>query len=99
MQNSINSELFYKKDINFDQDVCLVPTSAWTGEGIPDLLATMTKVAMYHLKKKLKVKQKFRAAVLECNKQEGLGATIDIVLVNGTLQIGDKIAFLGFDGA
>jgi len=43
--------LFYEKNINYDIDVCLVPTSAWTGEGICDLIATMTKVSLYHIKK------------------------------------------------
>lgn len=76
----------------------MVPTSAITGEGIPDLLACITNMAQLHLTKKLQKKNKFRASVMECNKIEGLGATIDIILVTGKLKIGDKICVLGFDG-
>lgn len=47
---------------------------------------------------KLKKKDDFYASILECNKIEGLGATIDIILVTGNLKIGDKICILTFDG-
>ena len=40
----------------------------------------------------------FKATVLEVKKIEGMGATIDIIIVNGILKIDDKIILSGFDG-
>ncbi len=76
----------------------MVPTSARTGEGIPDLLACITNIAQLYLRNKIKEGEDFKASVLECNKIEGMGATIDIILVSGTLKIGDNICVLGFEG-
>ena len=97
-EEGFNSEPFYKKDINIFKEINLVPTSAITGEGIPDLLGCITNVSQLFLGDKLKKKRKFKASILECNKIEGLGATIDIILVNGKLKIDDKICCLSFKG-
>lgn len=35
---------------------------------------------------------------MEVKKIEGMGTTIDIILVNGVLKIDDKIILSGFDG-
>jgi translation initiation factor 5B len=69
-----------------------------TGEGIPDLFGVMLKYSMQFLKERITLKDAFSCTVLEVKKIEGLGTTIDIILVNGTLREGDKIALLGFQG-
>ena len=45
MEEGYNSEAFYSKDIEILEEISLVPTSAITGEGIPDLLGCITNVA------------------------------------------------------
>ena len=35
---------------------------------------------------------------MECNKIDGLGFTIDIILVSGKIKINDQICVLGFKG-
>jgi translation initiation factor 5B len=49
-------------------------------------------------KQKLKEKDEFECTVLEVKVIEGLGTTIDVVLVNGFLHVGDTIVVAGFNG-
>ena len=45
------------------------------------------------------MKSSFNCTILEVTKIEGLGTTIDVILVNGVLREGDTICLLGFEGA
>lgn len=76
----------------------VVPTSAITGEGIPDLLGYITEYSQVHLEENITPKEDFNCSVMEVKKIEGLGTTIDVVLVDGTLTEGDKIVLSGFEG-
>lgn len=61
------------------------PTSAMTGEGIPDLIGMVVKTCQNQLKERLYEKQSFECTVLEVKMIEGHGTTIDVVLKNGEL--------------
>ncbi len=96
-EQGLNAELYYKnKDIN--NYVSLVPTSAHTGEGIPDLLAVLVQLTQTKLQKRVLVKDQFQATVLEVKVVEGLGTTVDVILVNGILHEGDRIVICGLEG-
>ncbi len=43
-------------------------------------------------------KDSFECTVLEVKVIEGLGTTIDVVLVNGLLKVGDTIVISGLNG-
>merc|ERR1719409_1003890 len=47
----------------------------------------------------LEVKEELECTVIEVKNIEGLGTTIDVVLVNGELKEGDQIVLAGLDGA
>jgi translation initiation factor 5B len=49
-------------------------------------------------KQKLREKDEFECTVLEVKVIEGLGTTIDVILVNGVLKVGDTIVISGFNG-
>ncbi len=46
----------------------------------------------------LEEKDSFECTVLEVKVIEGLGTTIDVVLVNGLLKVGDTIVISGLNG-
>jgi translation initiation factor 5B len=83
-------------DPRYNQSV--VPTSAITGEGIPDLLGYITDYCQTSLEEKITPKEDFNCTVMEVKKIEGLGTTIDVVLVDGTIKEGDKFVLSGFEG-
>lgn len=79
----------------------VVPTSAITGEGICDLLSVIVNLNQKYLNKEIQVKHEdkdFKATVMEIKKIEGLGSTIDVVLVDGILRENDNIVLSGLHG-
>ena len=76
----------------------MVPTSAITGEGIPDLIGMFVYLSQKFLLKKFEVKEEISATVLEVKVQDKIGEVIDVILVSGTLKIGDKIVVGGLNG-
>lgn len=92
-----NTALF-DENINFKEYVNIVPTSAISGEGIPDLMNMYLYLGQKYLHNKIKMKKKVQCSVLEVKVLEGVGTTIDVLLVNGTLKIGDKFVIAGDHG-
>lgn len=94
----INADLYWKNKDPLEY-TSIIPTSAITGEGLPDLLAWITYYCQkFQHKSILKNHDEFNATVLEVKKIDGLGSTVDIILVNGTLQEEDRIVLSGFQG-
>ena len=90
-EQGFESEAFYRiKD--FKREIAIVPVSARTGEGIPELLAVLVGLTQQYLAKRLKISSgKPRGIVLEIKEEPGLGATANVVLLDGVLKTGDKI--------
>ncbi|XP_074370805.1 eukaryotic translation initiation factor 5B-like [Apium graveolens] len=97
-----NSNLYYKiekKEMEKTISVApIVPTSAISGEGIPDLLLLLVKWCQKNMVEKLTYSDKVQCAILEVKANEGDGTTIDVVLVNGVLHEGDQIVVCGTQG-
>jgi translation initiation factor 5B len=80
----------------FTQTIALVPTSAKTGEGIPELLSVLVGLTQQYLTTELQVtKGPGRGTVLEVKEDPGLGVTVNAVLYDGILRKGDTIAVGG----
>ena len=97
IKNNINTELYYK-NTNMKEYVNLVPTSAITGEGLPDLLGLLVYLTDNYLIRQITFKEEVKCSILEVKVLESVGTTIDVVLVNGTIHVGDKIVIGGLLG-
>ncbi|MBI3842669.1 MAG: translation initiation factor IF-2 [Thaumarchaeota archaeon] len=85
------SEAFYRIQ-DFTKEISIVPVSAKTGEGIPELLAVLVGLTQQYMQKKLEQKDKStRGIVLEVKDEVGLGVTANIILIDGLLKKGDSI--------
>jgi translation initiation factor 5B len=94
------SEAFWRvKD--FTKEVAIVPVSARTGVGIPELLAVLVGLTQQYMGKKLErhTKDAARGIVLEFNEETGLGPSANIILLDGVLHQGDSIVIGKRDGA
>jgi len=89
--------LYYEND-DYRRVVSLVPTSAHTGEGIPDLLLLLVQLTQQMMVERLMFSEELEATVIEVKKIEGIGTTIDIVLVNGIITDNDTIVVAGMNG-
>ena len=76
----------------------IVPTSAFSGEGIPDLLYLLVLLTQQRMSDKLLYLDRLQCTVLEVKVTEGFGVTIDVILVNGVLREGDTIVVCGLNG-
>jgi translation initiation factor 5B len=96
-EQGLNAVLYYENK-NFAKNVSLVPTSAITGEGIPDMIMLLVNLTQQRMSDRLMYLSELECTVLEVKVIEGLGTTIDVVLSNGILHEGDKIVVCGLNG-
>ncbi|RPJ49964.1 MAG: translation initiation factor IF-2, partial [Methanobacteriota archaeon] len=90
----------YDRVRDFQRTIAIVPVSALTGEGIPDLLMVMVGLAQRYMTQDLRYTATGPGAgtVLEVKEERGLGTTLDVILYDGTLSVGDDIVMASRDG-
>ncbi len=95
--NNIMSERFDRvKD--FKKNVAIVPTSAITGEGIPELLMVLSGLTQQYMKDRLTVSEgPAKGAILEVREETGLGVTLDTIIYDGVLKKTDTVVIGGLD--
>jgi translation initiation factor 5B len=86
-----SSEAFWRvKD--FTKELAIVPVSAITGTGVPELLAVLVGLTQQYMSKRLERHEtETKGIVLEVNDEVGLGPSANIILLDGTLKHGDRI--------
>jgi translation initiation factor 5B len=85
---------------DFRRNLAIVPLSAHTGEGIAELLMVMVGLAQRYMEQDLEmsVEGPGSGTILEVKEERGLGPTLDVILYDGTLSVGDELAVAKQDG-
>ncbi|MDZ7850039.1 MAG: translation initiation factor IF-2 [Halodesulfurarchaeum sp.] len=91
---------FYWRVSDFQRNVGVIPVSAETGEGIPDLLAVLMGLAQRYMSTEMEIDIAGPGAgtVLEVTEERGFGSTLDVILYDGTIEEGDTIVVGGTQG-
>ena len=90
-ENHLNSDLYFNIN-DFRKTIGIIPISAKTGEGIPELLMILVGLAQRFLEEKLHIETgPGKGTVLEVKEETGLGTTIDAIIYNGAIRNDDKI--------
>jgi len=90
----------FDKISDFTKTAAIVPTSAKTGEGIPELLAVLVGLTQQYLQPRLQVTEgPAKGTVLEVKEETGLGVTINTIIYDGVLKKGDTIVVGGKEEA
>jgi len=75
---------------DFRKTIAIVPVSAKTGEGVPELLALIAGLAQQFMRKKLiTADEPACGIVLEVREEEGLGTTLDVIVYDGLIRKND----------
>jgi translation initiation factor 5B len=82
---------------DFQANIGVVPVSAETGEGIPDLLTVLMGLSQRYMKEEMAIDVDGPGAgtVLEVKDTQGFGTTIDAVIYDGTIEADDQIVVGG----
>ena len=95
---NLNSERFDRVD-DFSKEIAMVPVSAKTKEGLPELLAVLTGLAQRFLERNLHIdsEKEGKGVVLEVMEEKGIGITINAVLYDGMIKEKDQIVIGNID--
>ena len=86
----------YDRVRDFMRTVAIVPVSAKTGEGIPDLIAVLVGLTQQYLTERLRTTEgPAKGTVLEVKEEIGLGTTLNAIIYDGVLRKGDTIVVGG----
>ena len=94
------SDAYYRvKD--FRKQVSVVPVSARAHVGMPEMLAMLIGLAQQFLKGRLQAGAAGagRGIILEMQEEVGIGETANVILTEGSLNVGDSIGLVRKDGA
>ncbi len=82
---------------DYTKQVAIIPVSAKTGEGIPELIMTLTGLTQKYLAETLKIKVEgaARGTILEVKEEEGIGKTVDVIIYDGILKKNDTLVIGG----
>ena len=97
-ENSLLNVVLFWENEDPATYVSICPTFAHTGDGMGNMMWYTVNFCQNHLKKRLAFRSEPHTTVLDIKEIQGLGTTIDIILVNGKLKEADSIVVAGYKG-
>lgn len=87
----------YDRVDDYTKTLAIVPCSAKTGDGVPELLVMTVGLAQKFLGNRLEYSENVPAkgTIIEVKKEKGLGITLDAIIYDGVLRKGDQIVIGG----
>ncbi|MFB6308300.1 MAG: translation initiation factor IF-2 [Haloarculaceae archaeon] len=97
--NGYSADMYWRVQ-DFQNNVGVVPVSAETGEGVPDLLTVLMGLSQRYMRDAMAIDVDGPGVgtVLEVTEARGFGTTIDAVIYDGTIREDDQIVVGGLDG-
>jgi len=97
--NGFSADMYWRVQ-NFQANIGVVPVSAETGEGIPDLLTVMMGLSQRYMKEEMEIDASGPGVgtVLEVKDTQGFGTTLDAIIYDGTIRSDDTIVVGGLQG-
>ncbi len=94
----MNTERYDRVD-DYTKQIAIVPCSAKTHAGIPELLMVLSGLAQKFLEQTLNINPTGPAQgiILEIKEETGLGKTLDVIIYDGTIHINDIIVIGGIE--
>lgn len=82
---------------DYTKQIAIVPVSALTGQGIPELLMVLIGLAQRYLEKKLVMEEKgpAKGTIIEVKEEKGLGMTLNAIIYSGNLKVNDTLIIGG----
>ncbi|EMA28862.1 translation initiation factor IF-2 [Haloarcula japonica] len=97
--NGFSADMYWRVQ-NFQANIGVVPVSAETSEGIPDLLTVMMGLSQRYMKEEMEIDTSGPGVgtVLEVKDTQGFGTTLDAIIYDGTIRSDDTIVVGGLQG-
>ncbi len=91
--------VFYFNNQTPNKTYSIVPICTQTNEGLSDLLSLIIYISQNWMSNKIKYKERLDATIMENTLDTKSGWVLDVILSNGTINIGDKIAVSSNEGS
>ncbi len=91
-EHGIPAERYDRID-DFTKTISIIPISALSGIGVPDLITMVIGLSQKYLQNKLEIDEKGvgKGSVLEIKNVKGIGTTLDVILYDGMVKKDDKV--------
>ncbi len=98
-EHGLNADRFDRVD-DFQKKIAIIPISALKQQGLDSLLAVLVGLAQRFLEDNLHADTTglAKGTILEVSEEKGMGATLNAIIYDGTLRVGDEITIATMSG-